>query len=162
MRNKNKSKAGFTLIELLVVIAIIGLLASVVLLALNSARSKSRDAKRIADVRQIASAFELFFNDASAYPTSAAYSGGAKLGSAVLQAVSPAGATVTLTPTYIGLIPTAPGPQDNTCATTGAGGNDYWYTSSATGATYTLTFCLGANTGGYTSGTKTLTPAGIQ
>ena len=67
MRNKNEK--GFTLIELLVVIAIIGLLASVVLLALNSARAKSRDAKRLADVRQIASALELYFNDKSAYPT---------------------------------------------------------------------------------------------
>ena len=55
LRNKNQS--GFTLIELLVVIAIIGLLASVVLLALNGARAKSRDAKRIADVRQIGFGF---------------------------------------------------------------------------------------------------------
>jgi two-component system sensor histidine kinase KdpD len=55
---QNKNKAGFTLIELLVVIAIIGLLASVVLLALNSARAKARDAKRLADIRQIASAVE--------------------------------------------------------------------------------------------------------
>jgi prepilin-type N-terminal cleavage/methylation domain-containing protein len=60
MRNTNQK--GFTLIELLVVIAIIGLLASVVLLALNSARAKSRDAKRVADVRQFSSAMELYFN----------------------------------------------------------------------------------------------------
>ncbi len=63
---KNK---GFTLIELLVVIAIIGVLASVVLASFNSARKKSRDARRVADVKQLQLALELYFDSNNAYPS---------------------------------------------------------------------------------------------
>lgn len=64
---RNKTN-GFTLIELLVVIAIISILASVVLASLNTAREKSRDAKRISDVNQIRIALELYFDDNGGYP----------------------------------------------------------------------------------------------
>lgn len=61
---------GFTLVELLVVIAIIGVLATLLLLQLNTARQKARDARRVADVNQVRSAMELFFDDTGTYPTS--------------------------------------------------------------------------------------------
>lgn len=64
---KNK---GFTLIELLVVIAIIGLLASIVLVSLNSARGKARDVKRISDLHQIVLALEMYYDDHGYYPPS--------------------------------------------------------------------------------------------
>ena len=66
----NHKKGGFTLIELLVVIAIIGILSSVVLASLNTAREKARDARRIADIGQITLALELYFDTNSTYPTS--------------------------------------------------------------------------------------------
>ena len=56
MYTSNSSKhgsKGFTLIELLVVIAIIGILSSVVLASLSSARKKGRDARRLQDLREM-------------------------------------------------------------------------------------------------------------
>jgi len=64
---------GFTLIELLVVIAIIGLLASIVMVSLNSARTKARDAKRISDFKQIQTALEMFYDQVGKYPQSPGY-----------------------------------------------------------------------------------------
>lgn len=61
-------RSGFTLIELLVVIAIIGLLASVVMVALGSTRIKARDGRRAGDLRQIRNALELYFANNSHYP----------------------------------------------------------------------------------------------
>ena len=81
-----RTNRGFTLIELLVVIAIIGILSSVVLASLNDARQKSRDAKRIADVKQLQLALELYFDSNGAYPTT----------------------TANLTPDFISVLPTDP------------------------------------------------------
>lgn len=59
---------GFTLIELLVVIAIIGLLSSVVLASLNTARENANIAAAQADLQSIRSGIELLANDTSQRP----------------------------------------------------------------------------------------------
>ena len=54
---------GFTLIELLVVISIIGLLATIVLVSVNSVRKKARDARRLSDMHQIRIALDMYYNN---------------------------------------------------------------------------------------------------
>ncbi len=57
-----KRQKGFTLIELLVVIAIIGILATIVLVSLNSARNKANDVAIKAGVEQVRAQAELFYD----------------------------------------------------------------------------------------------------
>ena len=136
-------KKGFTLIELLVVIAIIGILATLAVVALQNARKNARDAKRIADVRQMQTALELYFNDWQAYPTTTTVA---------------AGTISSGTSVYMAVVPTAPTPADDLCATAS---NTYTYLQTNSGASYTINFCLGGPVGGMVAGEKCTTPAGM-
>ena len=71
--DRESQKLGFTLVELLVVIAIIGILATVAMVSLNSARIKARDTKRVADIRQIALALEFCYNETQKYIPSTSF-----------------------------------------------------------------------------------------
>ena len=66
--NLNRNNKGFTLIELLVVISIIGLLSSVVLTSLTSAKNKARIARSRSDLNQIRTAMILLENDTGLHP----------------------------------------------------------------------------------------------
>jgi prepilin-type N-terminal cleavage/methylation domain-containing protein len=162
MRNK-KPQSGFTLIELLVVIAIVGLLAGTILLALQNARVKARDTKRAGDMRQLVTSMEQYRIAHGSYPTGTvsidSLGTGALFGpgGAVDAAVEP------FVPNYIPLFPSAPTPADGGCSSaTGRGDNNYWYDVADDGSTYTLTFCLGKDTGQFPKGIRSATPNGIQ
>ena len=147
------NKKGFTLIELLVVIAIIGLLATLAVVALQNARQKSRDAKRVADIKQVQTALDLYYADQNGYPIAAS---AIVLGSDTRDilcdtAAGFQGDTTGCGVTYMAQIPANPSPN----------GTDYSYTS-ADGSTYSLTFTLEGATGGLVVGLHTASPAGIQ
>ncbi len=59
---------SFTLIELLLAISIIGLLASIVLVSINSVRAKARDARRLADMQTITKALMLYLDKNGQFP----------------------------------------------------------------------------------------------
>lgn len=67
---RRSSERGFTLIELLVVIAIIGVLSSVVLASLNSARAKARTAQRVSSTREVEKALQEYaIDNGGSFPT---------------------------------------------------------------------------------------------
>jgi prepilin-type N-terminal cleavage/methylation domain-containing protein len=70
-----KHTHGFTLIELLIVIAIIGILISVAVVSYASVQKKSRDSRRVNDMKAVQNAWEQFYADNSAsYPADCSFS----------------------------------------------------------------------------------------
>lgn len=72
MNKQNRTtQKGFTLIELMLVVLIIGVLSGIMLSVINipGIQSKSRDAKRIGDIKKIQTALELYFSDSRGYPS---------------------------------------------------------------------------------------------
>ncbi len=120
------SRSGFTLIEMLIVVAIIGILAGAVLVGLGPVQRQGRDSRRIADLRQVQNALELYYNKCGYYPGTA-------------QAGSPCGAfsqisawadlSTTITGSTLGVnkVPNDP-----------SAGRNYFYGTNATGSSYTI------------------------
>ena len=95
-----------------------------------------RDQRRLADIRQLAVAQEIYYNDFGRYPEF----------------------LNNLVPNYISQIPQAPLPADGTCSVS----QDQYTYSQANDQTYSISFCFGSATGGYGAGVRTLSPSGIQ
>jgi len=140
-----KQKRGFTLIELLVAIAIIGILATLAVVALQQARQNARDSKRMADMKQLQTAMELFFNENGRYPTTEEWNSGSIVSS-------------TSQETFMYSIPTAPSPADGDCL---EASNTYTYIPQNDGASYTIDFCTGKQVSDLPEGAKQMTPGGI-
>lgn len=65
MKNYRK---GFTILELLVVVAIVGLISSLLLVNIQNYRERSRDAKRVEDMKTIQNALELYHTSHLFFP----------------------------------------------------------------------------------------------
>jgi prepilin-type N-terminal cleavage/methylation domain-containing protein len=72
----NWMKRGFTLIELLIVIAIIGVLSSIVISSLNSARNKALDSKRFSEAKTLEQAIKMYEIEHNSVPPSVGEPGG--------------------------------------------------------------------------------------
>ena len=67
---KLQENKGFTLIELLVVVFIVALLATLVLVNIGGIRAKSRDSRRVADIKSIQEGLAMYHNNHREYPDS--------------------------------------------------------------------------------------------
>ena len=117
--------------------------------------SNSGDTKRISDVREMATALEIYYNDNQGYPTG---SNGVAFG---------------LVPEYLSVYPSAPTPAGGKCSDYY---NSYWYAPEGSATTvvnsqgntvtvypsYKITFCLGGDASGIKTGVNFMTPTGVQ
>lgn len=112
---QRRTSSGFTLIELLVIIAIIGILSSIVLVSLNTARTKAKDTQRVTELRELSKALTAYFVDTGSFPPNV-YSG------VEVRSNDPNFLPMLVSGGYISRIP--PGPA----------GNDYAYYNYGSGS----------------------------
>ena len=144
-------KKGFTLIELLVVIAIIALLSTLSVVALNSARVKARDARRVSDIKQIRTALDMYFDNTApnnAYP--AAPTGGGVLGSSTVSGCLISTGWVADGAPCTGTVFMQKVPGDPLAS------GSYVYALGGNGSTYTISYTL------ENGGAKVATPVSME
>lgn len=117
------TKKGFTLIELLVVVAIIAILSSLILVSVDTIKTKSRDSRRMSDIGEIRNGLNLYFTDTNSFPI---YSSGINIvGTDAFSVLLETGG-------YMKEVPSDPISPIQ----------DYRYTSNSTGTNFTISFCL--------------------
>lgn len=108
-------------------------------------RAKMRDAERVADIKQIQTALELFYNDDGAYPPVVDFSGLGQI------------ATGTPRVFYMTMVPGNRMPRnDGNCPDA-----NYSYKVLDNGKSYEISYCLGEDTAGIMAGQHVATPDGI-
>lgn len=102
-------RRGFTVLEALIVLAVFGLLATMAVLSLNSARASLRDAQRLSDVSVVRSALSQFWLEKATYPQSAGIDlGRAGSNAERLSAAGFVASTDQTLPIYLSRVPTGP------------------------------------------------------
>src|SRR6056297_1654163 len=144
IKHSKSSEEGFTLIELLVVIAIIGLLATMSVVALSSAREKARDSRRMSDIKQVQTALEMYYSSSSTYPVE---NSGAALNTVDLGE-------------YMDSVPHNPTPADDGDCNINSQA-DYGYYSD-NGSDYVIMYCVGSEVADLEVGTHCATPDSIS
>lgn len=115
-------KRGFTIIELLVVMAVIAILASIMFVTFSTLQAKSRDTRRMEDLRELQKALGIYYIEGNQFPIAASETD--------INGTDPVSTTLI-----------------NSGAISGISGDpvsptyDYTYQTSGPGS-YTITFCL--------------------
>jgi general secretion pathway protein G len=136
MNTQSKRQIGFTMIELLVVVSIIGILTTLITSNLATAQSRARDARRKTDLKVIAQGLEMYYSQNNSYPAVGNGSTGT-FDFATGSLIDSNGADV-----YIKTMPKDP---RNVAGATSSTYFEYYYCTSAAGATPRRVYNLYAN-----------------